>query len=101
MKIFHDITEDCSILFNRHAIKCEGVFDTQVAHRLIYEHQVKTKNEKELISDNNDSKKQANINISLNGLLKYYLNIDNVIKDEIGLLMENDIYFWLKVINCY
>jgi len=77
------------------------VFDTQVAHRLIYEHQVKTKNEKELISDNNDSKKQANINISLNGLLKYYLNIDNVIKDEIGLLMENDIYFWLKVINCY
>ncbi len=36
-------------------------------------------------------------NISLNDLLKWYLNIDNSIKDEIRPLMQSDNYFWLKV----
>jgi len=36
-------------------------------------------------------------NISLNGLIKYYLGIDNPVKDELQLKMQKDIYFWLKV----
>lgn len=46
--------------------------------------------------NNQDLKK--NTNISLNGLLKWYLNVDNAIKEEVRLLMRGDIYFWLKVI---
>jgi len=43
-----------------------------------------------------DLKKHSNI--SLNGLLKWYLNIDNFVKDEVRPLMQNNIYFWMKVI---
>lgn len=42
-----------------------------------------------------DSKKHNNI--SLNGLIKWYLDIDNVVKDEVRPLMQKDAFFWIKV----
>lgn len=35
IKIFHDFCEDCSALINQHGVYCQGVFDTQIAHRVI------------------------------------------------------------------
>jgi ribonuclease D len=35
VKIFHDFCEDSSALIRQYEVHCDGVFDTQVAHRVI------------------------------------------------------------------
>jgi hypothetical protein len=59
---------------------------------MIYEHSSDKKFDKNI-------EKKKHSNISLNGLLKWYLDIDNKIKEDVRLLMQKDIYFWLKVSN--
>ena len=94
LKLFHDLTEDCSILFHNHKIKCDGVFDMQIAHRIIYQ---KTNENKDKLDKQELSDPKKHNNISLNGLIKWYLNIDNKVKDELRPLMQKDIHFWYKV----
>ncbi len=87
IKVFHDCTEDCSLLFNLYNIKSKAVFDTQIAHRMCYE---------EIYGSSVNTKHSS---ISLNDLLNEYFNLDNKIKIEIQDLMTNDPYFWKKVYN--
>ncbi len=35
MKVFHDFCEDSSALIRQYEVHCDGVFDTQVAHRVV------------------------------------------------------------------
>ena len=35
IKVFHDFCEDTSALVRQYGVHCDGVFDTQVAHRLL------------------------------------------------------------------
>jgi ribonuclease D len=35
VKVFHDFCEDASALVNQFHVKCQGVFDTQIANRVI------------------------------------------------------------------
>jgi len=67
---------------------------------MIYEIQhsnANTSNDKN--NNNNDYLDlKRHLNISLNGLLKWYLNIDNFVKDEVRILMQKDVYYWFKVI---
>ena len=67
---------------------------------MIYEIQSGQKDQGQISSDSRYSSQEMkkHTNISLNGLLKWYLNVDNAIKEEVRLLMRGDIYFWLKVI---
>jgi ribonuclease D len=85
-KVFHDITEDCSLLSNLYKIDCKNIFDTQIAHRMCYEAIVGT------------SIFTKHSNISLGDLIKEYFNIENPVKDEISEIMKNNIYFW-KTVN--
>lgn len=87
VKVFHDLCEDTSALLRQYNLKCEGVFDTQVAHRLI-------SNAGVLESSKDEHK---NNNISLNGLLATYLGRQNVRKDSIAFKMAEDAAFWEKV----
>ena len=67
IKVFHDFHEDTSALINHFDVHCDGVFDTQIAHRI-------------LKSDSTDPKDQS---ISLNSLLYEYLGVENNCKDLI------------------
>jgi hypothetical protein len=62
---------------------------------MIYENENGKDSQK--MSDQNIFDMRRHTNISLNGLLKTYLNIDNTIKDEIRTLMQKDVYIWYKV----
>lgn len=35
IKVFHDFCEDTSALVRQFGVHCDGVFDTQIAHRLL------------------------------------------------------------------
>ena len=35
VKVFHDFAEDNTALISNHGVYCNGVFDTQVAHRVM------------------------------------------------------------------
>jgi ribonuclease D len=87
-KIFHDITEDCSLLSNLYKIDCKNVFDTQIAHRLCYEALI------------GPAVMTKHSNISLSDLIKEYFNIENSVKDEISEIMTKNMYFWKTVRVC-
>lgn len=80
MKIFHDFCEDASALICQYNLICNFVFDTQIAHRLI--------------TDFLQQYDYRNINIGLNNLLEEYLGQVNSKKDEINVLMQNNVQFW-------
>lgn len=64
---------------------CSGVFDTQIAHRLLRE-------------ESGDPKDQ---NINLNSFLSQYLGVENDQKDVIVGHMKSDPNFWWNVsIHC-
>jgi ribonuclease D len=69
VKVFHDFCEDASALVRQFGVHCDGVFDTQIAHRLLSEGSEDTR-------DNN---------INLNSFLSAYLGADceNQKKDAI------------------
>lgn len=67
IKVFHDFCEDTSALVRQFEVHCDGVFDTQIAHRLLSEGSL----------DSRDS------NISLNQLLQLYLGLENTKKEVI------------------
>lgn len=75
---------------------CQGVFDTQIAHRLIVQRRLEIEENKQIRTELSDERKHNNI--ALNGLLKFYLDVDNYVKDEVRVLMQKDKYFWLKVL---
>lgn len=85
--MFHDSTSDCSMLYNIYGIECQGVIDTQVTHRMIYE---------AMYGSSMDTKHSA---ISLDYMIREYLGVNNHIKNEIKTLMMQDNYFWRKVNN--
>jgi exonuclease 3'-5' domain-containing protein 1 len=85
IKIFHDCSEDCSLLNNLLKIEIRNVFDTQIAHRICYESLV------------GSSLRTKHSNISLADLIKEYLNVENPIKCEIGEIMNKNVYFWKTV----
>ncbi len=76
---------------------------------MVYEHQKAQWSKKEGNEKNNEKGKgklhfkadlidpKRHTSISLNDLIKWYLNINNVVKGEVRPLMQKDIYFWLKV----
>ena len=84
-KVFHDCSEDCSILCNLYKFDLNNTFDTQIAHRMCYEDVVGT------------SVNTKHSSISLNDLLHEYLKIDHSVKGEMHSLMKLDPYFWKKV----
>ena len=59
VKVFHDFCEDTAALVNHYDIHSEGVFDTQMAHRVL----------------NKDSSDPKDQNINLNRLLEVYLGV--------------------------
>ena len=71
------------MLYNNCNIKeLEGVFDTQIAHRMYYDNLYNTKG---------DSK---NVSISLASLIKIYLGIEYELKGEMHHLMSKNPYLW-------
>jgi exonuclease 3'-5' domain-containing protein 1 len=85
IKIFHDCSEDCSLLSNLLRVEIKNVFDTQIAHRICYE------------SIFGSSLRTKHSNISLADLIKEYLNVENRIKCEICEIMNKNVYFWKAV----
>lgn len=81
IKVFHDFCEDTSALVKQYEVHCDGVFDTQIAHRLLSE----------------GSDDPRDMNISLNSLLQRYINSENSKKDAIVGMMKSDPDFWWKV----
>lgn len=81
VKVFHDFCEDTSALVRQFEVHCDGVFDTQIAHRFL--------------SKGSDDPKDSNI--SLNSFLAKYLGVENNQKDAIVNLMNTDPDFWWKV----
>jgi ribonuclease D len=83
IKIFHDFCEDTGALVRQFEVHCDGVFDAQIAHRLL----------------NLDSDCPRDLNISLNLLLQKYLGggLENTKKDAIVSEMKTDLVFWWMV----
>ena len=81
VKIFHDFCEDTSALVSQYEVHCDGVFDTQIAHRL-------------LTKESGNPKDQ---NISLNAFLSSYLGTENTQKDAMVSLMKIDPDLWWRV----
>lgn len=81
IKVFHDFCEDTSAIVRHYEVHCDGVFDTQIAHRLL----------------NKDSDDPRDSNISLNSLLQHYSGVENTRKDQIVEKMKADFDFWWKV----
>lgn len=77
--------EDISLLSNLCGLKeINGIFDTQIAHRMCYEDEFSL-----------HSSGTRNSSISLNELLKLYCNYDdNNIKNDIHALMSRNPYLW-------
>lgn len=84
VKVFHDFCEDAASLITHYGVRAEMVFDTQIAHRL-------------LSNILNPSKLGENNSISLNSLLKTYLEISNEYKDFMANKIKGDITMWEKV----
>lgn len=83
-KIFHDANEDCSMLINSGITsEVNGIFDTQVAHRIVYESLTKNKTTKEST-------------ISLKELLEKKLKITKDENDETRQNMKNNKMFWAQ-----
>ena len=59
IKVFHDFCEDTSALVKQYEVHCDGVFDTQIAHRKLFK----------------DSGDPRDTNIGLNPLLQRYLGV--------------------------
>jgi ribonuclease D len=57
IKVFHDFCEDTSALVKQYQVHCDGVFDTQIAHRKLVG---------DILRDTSDPR---DMNISLNALL--------------------------------
>jgi len=70
-------------LITHYGVRAERVFDTQIAHRL-------------LANCLNPSKASENNSISLNSLLKKYLELSNEYKDSISMKLRADITLWEK-----
>eukprot|EP00347_Sterkiella_histriomuscorum_P018188 403346454 len=78
IKIFHDFCEDTAALVQQYNVHCDRVFDTQIAHRII----------------NQDSDEPRDQNISLNHLLKEYIQVENDQKETICSYMKKEPGFW-------
>lgn len=83
VKVFHDFTEDAASLITNYGAKCENVFDTQIAHRV-------------LLAALNPTRCNENNSISLNKLLKVHLEISHDLKDHISSKMRSDLTLWEK-----
>lgn len=83
-KVFHDFLEDYSIIYHMTEIELNSIFDSQIAHRMLYE------------ISNGSSYLTKHCAISYNDLIKYYFNVDDSNKFEIKKMMNSDPYFWKK-----
>lgn len=84
IKVFHDFCEDAASLISHYGVQSERVFDTEIAHRLISNYV-------------NPSKLAENNSISLNKLLKTYLELSNELKDYMSDKLKTNITIWEKV----
>ena len=79
-KVFHDFCEDASALVRQYQVHCDGVFDTQIAHRLLTE----------------GSEDSRDMNLNLNNFLSAYLGTgcENKKKEVIVAQMRVNPHFW-------
>lgn len=84
VKVFHDFGEDCAALVSNYGINWQSIFDTQIAHRLLHQASLM----------DNDKVDYTQTSISLNELLKRYLNKENDKKESIQLQMSANKFFW-------
>ena len=82
IKVFHDFCEDTSALVRQFEVICDGVFDTQIAHRCLTQA---------------SSQDPRDLNIGLNALLQIYTGCQNTEKETIVGCMKAEPHFWWQV----
>lgn len=85
IKVFHDFCEDTSALVRQYGVHCDGVFDTQIAHRLL--------------KQGSPAFESRDQNISLNAFLAEHLGsyFENDQKDLIVGQMKTNPDLWYQV----